>query len=328
MSGFASTTEQRITIFKQLSPYFGRIVPAKFIQKTAESIQGVDRIHNLAQGIYKPKDSQYALTIASMLVNPYADRLEFNPDRSWHFAYSPKSGSLDSAENLSLFACARDSEPMIVIQQVSDRTSAKGARYRILGLGIITAFDDAERVFRISEVTIDDFQKRLDPTQILQDDLIETALQLEALEEWAPYVAENRAVYQVSKQKRADAFRKVVLENYSNTCAITGSRFSLDRTVEAQAAHIISKEVNGTDDPRNGLALSQTAHWAFDKGLLTINEHFEIQVHPSTRKADFVNFPLLEKQNQPILLPDDKMYHPHAEALNWHKKHIFGKFCA
>ncbi|GJM11847.1 MAG: hypothetical protein DHS20C12_02500 [Pseudohongiella sp.] len=327
MNNFAITSEQRIAIFKRLAPYFGRIVPAKLIQKTSEIVQGVDRIHNLAQGIYKPKDSQYALSIASMLVNPYSDSLAFNADRSWHFAYSPKSGSLDSAVNLSLFACERDSEPLIVIQQVSDKTSAKGARYRILGLGLIETFDTAEQVFRIREVTIENFQERLDPSQVLQDDLIETALQLEALEEWAPYMAENRAVYQVSKQKRDTAFRKVVLENYSNTCSVTGSRFAFDNTVEAQAAHIISKENNGTDDPRNGLALSQTAHWAFDKGLFTINDQFEIQVHPKTRKADFFNFPLLEKQNQAILLPEDEMYHPHVEALEWHKKHIYGKFC-
>ena len=326
MNDFAITIEQRLAIFKQLAPYFGRIVPAKFIQKTGELIQGIDRIHNLAQGIYKPKDSQYALTIASMLVNPYADHLEFNPDRSWYFSYSPKAGSLDSAVNLSLFACMRDGEPVLVIQQVSDKTSPEGARHRILGLGVIEAFDEAERLFRVREVTIDSFQQRLDPTQILQDDLIETAIQLEALEEWSPFVAENRAVYQVSKKKRDDAFRKIVLENYSNTCSITGSRFAFNSTVEAQAAHIISKEVNGTDDPRNGLALSQTAHWAFDRGLFTINDQFEIQVHPKTRNADFSNFPILEKQNQLIILPEDEINYPHVEALKWHRENVYGKF--
>jgi putative restriction endonuclease len=328
MNSFAITTEQRLAVFKQLAPFFGRIVPAKFIQKTIEVIKGIDRIHNLVEGIYKPKDSQYALTIASMLVNPYADRLEFNSDRSWYFSYSPKIGRLDGAVNLSLFSCMRDNEPVLVIQQVSDKTSVLGARYRILGLGIIETFDEADQLFRVREVTIDNFQQRLDPTQILQDDLIETAIQLEALEKWAPFVAENRAVYQVSKQKRDDAFRKVVLANYSNTCAVTGSRFVFNKAVEAQAAHIVSKEKNGTDDPRNGLALSQTAHWAFDQGLFAISDQFEIQVHPSTRNADFSRFPVLEKQNQVILLPDDEMYYPHVEALKWHEKHVYGKFRA
>lgn len=326
MNDFAITSEQRLAIFKQLAPYFGRIVSAKFIQKTGMAISGIDRIHNLAQGIYKPRDSEYALTIASMLANPYADRLDFNPDRSWYFSYSPKAESLDGAVNLSLFACMRDSEPVLVIHQVSDKTSAEGSRYRILGLGIIEEFDEALRLFRVREVTIDNFQQRLDPTQVLQDDLIETAIQLEALEEWSPFVAEDRAVYQVSKQKRYDAFRKVVLDNYSNTCSITGSRFAFNSTVEAHAAHIISKEVNGTDDPRNGLALSQTAHWAFDRGLFTISEHFEIQVHPKTRDADILNFPILEKQNQSILLPEDEINYPHKEALKWHRENVYGKF--
>lgn len=326
MNNFAVSSEDRLAIFRKLAPYFGRIVPAKFIQKTEEIFPSIDRIHNLAQGIYKPKDSQYALTIASMLVNPYADRLEFNADRSWYFSYSPKAGGLDSSVNLSLFACMRDSEPVIVIQQVSDKTSPKGARYRILGLGIIESFDDVAQLFRVREVTIENFQQRLDPTQALQDDLIETAIQLEALEEWSPFVAEDRAVYQVAKQKRDDAFRRVVLENYSNTCSVTGTRFAFNSTVEAQAAHIISKEVKGTDDPRNGLALSHTAHWAFDQGLFTISDQFEILVHPKVDRADTSNFSVLEKHGQTILLPDDEINYPHAEALDWHRGNVFGKF--
>lgn len=326
MNDFAITSEQRLKIFKQLAPYFGRVVPSKFIQKTGEVIPGIDRIHNLTQGIYKPRDSQYALTIASMLINPYADRLEFNLDRSWYFSYSPKAGGLDAAENLSLFACMRDSEPVLVTQQVSDKTSPKGARHRILGLGIIEAFDEGERLFRVREVTIDNFQQRLNPSEILQDDLVETAIQLEALEGWSPFVAEDRAVYQVSKQKRDEAFRRVVLENYSNTCSVTGARFAFKTAVEAQAAHIISKEVNGTDDPRNGLALSHTAHWAFDRGLFAISDQFEIQVHPKAREADFLNFPILEKQNHSIILPDDEINYPHIDALRWHKVNVYGKF--
>jgi hypothetical protein len=56
----------------------------------------------------------------------------------------------------------------------------------------------------------------------LSDELVETALRLESLEQWVPFVAEDRAVYQVSRQKRDAAFRAIVLANYGYTCAITG----------------------------------------------------------------------------------------------------------
>jgi predicted restriction endonuclease len=47
-------------------------------------------------------------------------------------------------------------------------------------------------------------------------------VRLESLEQWVPFVAEDRAVYQVSRQKRDAAFRAIVLANYGYTCAITG----------------------------------------------------------------------------------------------------------
>jgi hypothetical protein len=40
----------------------------------------------------------------------------------------------------------------------------------------------------------------------LSDELIETALRLESLEQWTPFVAEDRAIYRVSEQKRDAAF--------------------------------------------------------------------------------------------------------------------------
>ncbi|MEP5569814.1 MAG: HNH endonuclease [Halioglobus sp.] len=316
----------RWEVFSNLAPYFGRVVPASFIQKTAETISGITRVHNLIEGIYKPADSSYALTIASMLKNPYADRLEFAQDRSWFFHYSPKSGSLDSKVNLSLFNCMRDSEPVLVIKQLSDKTHAEGTRYKILGLGLIESFDDKKRLFRIHEVTIDAFQQKVAPGEVLSDDLIETALQLESLEAWSPFVAEDRAVYKVSKQKRDAAFRKIVLENYGSACAVTASKFIYGKYTEAQAAHIISKEVKGTDDPRNGLALSHTAHWAFDRGIFTISDQYEVQVHSSADKSKSLNFQILDMHGKGIFLPKDADYYPHQEALRWHREEVFGHF--
>jgi hypothetical protein len=180
-------SDERWETFKRLAPYFNRVVSAKFIQDTAEQLPGVIRLHNLIEGIYKPKDSPYALAIASMLKNPYADRIEFNPDRSWYFYYSAKVGSLESAVNIALLNCMRDGEPVLVLKQLSDKTHAQGARYKILGLGLVEAFDPASRLFKMREVTIEAFQRHIDPSQILSDDLIETALQLEALQKTEPY---------------------------------------------------------------------------------------------------------------------------------------------
>ena len=107
---------------------------------------------------------------------------------------------------------------------------------------------------------------------------------------------------------------------------MTGQRFHSAEHTEAAAAHIIGKKELGTDDPRNGIALSQSAHWAFDRGIFTITDQFEVLIHPKARSANIAAFPLLELDRRPILLPKDSQYRPHPEALEWHRARVFNRF--
>ena len=307
-----------------LVPYFGTVQPAAFFQRTTEFVPGVERVHNLIEGIYKPAWSTYPLSIASMLKSPYADKVFFNVDRTWWIQYSPKAGGMDIAVNAALVRCMTDKQPVLVMRQVSDKTNREGARHRLLGLGYVEQFDPKEDLFRIRGLEWEEVSRFLGIG--LSDDLVETALRLESLEQWAPFVAENRAVYQVSREKRDAAFRGIVLQNYGYTCAVTGQRFHSPQHVEAQGAHIIGKDVHGTDDPRNGIALSRSAHWAFDKGIFTISDQYKVIVNPKARAADGAKFPILEMDRTSIALPPDKAYWPHPEALEWHKAEVFDHF--
>jgi hypothetical protein len=67
-----------------------------------------------------------------------------------------------------------------------------------------------------------------------------------------------------------EAFREVLLTDYDYACAICEMKFVVDNLHEAQAAHIVPKNKNGTDDPRNGLTLCRAHHWALDAGLFTL----------------------------------------------------------
>ena len=319
-----SDREKRRAIFRALAPQFGKVLPASFFQKTAASVASVQRIHNLIEGIFKPAWSNYALSIASMIKSRYSDQVSYNPDRTWWINYSPKAGGMDLAVNASLIRCMTDKQPVLVLRQESDKTSSEGARYRFLGLGEIDAFDAANDLFRIRGLDWGEVSLFLGIG--LDDDLVETALRLESLEEWAPFVQENRAVYRVSAQKRDAAFRGIVLSNYSNRCAITGLQFYSSNHVEADGAHIIRKDVRGTDDPRNGLALSKSVHWAFDRGIITISDQYEVLVNPKARNANVAHFPLMELDRRPILLPTDEYYRPHPEALAWHRTEVYDRF--
>jgi hypothetical protein len=316
----------RHQIFRALVPYFGTIQPADFFRHTSARVPDVKRIHPLIEGIYKPAGSEYALCISSMLKSPYSDQVFYNPDRTWWLKYSSKAGAMEHAMNASLIRCMTDHEPLLVLRQVSDKTSAEGARHRLLGLGFVETFDAAKNLFRIRGLEWDETSALLGIG--LPDDLVETVLRLESLEEWTPFVAEDRAVYRVSRQKRDAAFRNIVLGNYGYTCAVTGQRFHSPHHVEADGAHIIGKDVRGTDDPRNGIALSKSAHWAFDRGLFTISDQYEVVVNPKLTNVSVAKFPALEINRRKILLPQDSCYWPHPDALAWHKQEVFDRFVA
>ena len=60
------------------------------------------------------------------------------------------------------------------------------------------------------------------------------------------------------------------LRAYDARCAITGLKLiNGGGRAEVAAAHIRPVEANGPDIISNGIALSATAHWMFDRGLIS-----------------------------------------------------------
>ena len=90
-------------------------------------------------------------------------------------------------------------------------------------------------------------------------------------EEQVPFVFEQireRISYVSSRAVRDRIFRRTVLRAYGERCAITGLRLiNGGGRAEVDAAHIRPVEKNGPDIVSNGLALSGTAHWMFDRGV-------------------------------------------------------------
>ncbi|KAK0349792.1 hypothetical protein LTR94_031657, partial [Friedmanniomyces endolithicus] len=89
------------------------------------------------------------------------------------------------------------------------------------------------------------------------------------------HFAERRVEQMLVNRKIRDAnFRNHVLDAYENTCAVTGLRIvNGGGKAEAQAAHIWSVAGGGPDIVQNGVALSATAHWLFDRHLITFDDN-------------------------------------------------------
>jgi putative restriction endonuclease len=97
---------------------------------------------------------------------------------------------------------------------------------------------------------------------------------------YTPEIMERRIVEQlVARPFRDRAFAAAVKSAYDDTCAMTGLRIiNGGGRSEVQAAHIRPVADHGPDSVRNGLALSGTVHWMFDRGLVSIDDDYTILV--------------------------------------------------
>jgi putative restriction endonuclease len=124
------------------------------------------------------------------------------------------------------------------------------------------------------------------------------------------------------------AFRRKVREAYGNRCAMSGLMLrNGGGRPEVQAAHIRPVERQGSDSVRNGLALSGTLHWMFDRGLISVADDLEtILVSRNKVPADVVE--RLLAPGGRLLKPQDPRNAPHPGNLRWHRENVFGQVIA
>ena len=126
----------------------------------------------------------------------------------------------------------------------------------------------------------------------------------------------------VSKPFRDRAFRRAVMHAYDGRCAVTGWKLvNGGGRLEAQAAHIRPVEHGGPDSVRNGLALSGTAHWMFDRGLIGLSDDLDIMVSRQVNDPSSVEG-IINKTGR-ALTPLRETDRPHPQFLSWHREHCF-----
>jgi putative restriction endonuclease len=87
-----------------------------------------------------------------------------------------------------------------------------------------------------------------------------------------------------------------------------------------QAAHIRPVAREGSDSVRNGMALSSTLHWMFDRGLISVGAEYDILV---AKKGVPEPIQRLINPTGRVLLPDDRRQWPHQHYLNYHRENVF-----
>ena len=132
----------------------------------------------------------------------------------------------------------------------------------------------------------------------------------------------DRVSVTVSRILRDRVFRRVVLRAYDERCAITGLKLINGRgRAEVAAAHIRPVEASGPDIVSNGIALSGTAHWMFDRGLISLADDLEILISRQTNNPQEMRS-IINKSGQ-ALAPHRISARPHPHFLKWHRENCF-----
>jgi putative restriction endonuclease len=90
---------------------------------------------------------------------------------------------------------------------------------------------------------------------------------------------------------------------------------------EVAAAHIRPVEANGPDIVSNGIALSGTAHWMFDRGLIGLSDDLEILVSRQANDPDSIRSFL--NKTERAFAPTRLQERPHPHFLRWHRENCF-----
>lgn len=114
-------------------------------------------------------------------------------------------------------------------------------------------------------------------------------------------------------------FRVLVTDAYQRRCAVTGERV----LPALEASHIKPFADDGPNDVSNGLLLRSDLHRLFDRGYITVDQAYRIDVSRKIRERFRNGREYYAFRGRQISLPLQSREHPKNEFLSWHNTHIF-----
>lgn len=141
-------------------------------------------------------------------------------------------------------------------------------------------------------------------------------------EEFPFEIQRDRLASLGSRLVRDRLFRRRVVDAYDARCAITGLKLiNGGGRAEVEAAHIRPVERGGPDIVTNGIALSGTVHWMFDRGLIGLNDDLEVLVSRQANDPDSIRS--LINSTGFAIPPKRPLERPHPAFLAWHRENCF-----
>jgi putative restriction endonuclease len=154
--------------------------------------------------------------------------------------------------------------------------------------------------------------------QIVEGNAFEYKLRIEELKNTLSKESFEEEVY-----VRSGVFKKEIPKIYNYHCAVSGMR--IETTTNAQlvdACHIVPFSVSQNDTIPNGISLSPNLHRAFDRGLIAINDNYQLVVSTAMKENDSP-YSIKQFDGKQLLLPSKEIFYPSLENLEWQFKNTF-----
>lgn len=115
-------------------------------------------------------------------------------------------------------------------------------------------------------------------------------------------------------------FRAYIMQLYDSTCCISGFQVTPNFKI-IEACHIKEHAQFGIDTVTNGIPLCVNLHRAFDAGLISLSDQYEVLVkNQKIFKENQSPFNIRQFEGIKISLPHNKNYYPKQDNLEWHRK--------
>ncbi|OGO81520.1 MAG: restriction endonuclease [Clostridiales bacterium GWC2_40_7] len=188
-----------------------------------------------------------------------------------------------------------DEQDWIPVPQDWNRNIVQGKTYDTKDIIGLTLYNEVQNKLRLQEVTHsgimeDNYNNRYGKEQIIK-----------------PRIGQG-------------AFKVLITDAYQRRCAITG-----EKTLPVlEAGHIKPYSMNGPHEIKNGLLLRRDFHTLFDRGYITVDKNFAIEVSHRI-KEDFGNGKeyYAHHGSKLIILPERKDQLPDPHYLQWHNENVY-----
>jgi len=265
--------------------YPDKVIPSKELTEGC-IVDGERIVLSGAQGIWKPKQLQYPISIKSVTDSIYQDaQLDNN---LIHYKY--RGTDPHFYVNVGLRECMNQKIPLVYLHQIT-----KG-KYIVEWPVFIVADDPRSLTFTV--------EAQSELNQIGSDNVAKEPNDLER----------RYATRQMIQRLHQGTFRERVLEAYREHCAIC----KLKHRELLDAAHIISDNNGGLPVVQNGLSLCKIHHAAFDQNIIGITPDYHVHVREDILQE--IDGPMLkhgiqEMHGNKLILPRSVSMQPKKEWL-------------